>query len=308
MSASQDELLVNGFIRESKSLLTNTIIIPLDIISLCCLFFKRSFKILIFNQSQYSHERHIKILDVASKKLTKLKYKYITAVMHRMHPKYISLCYIPQFLSQNALFCSDKWQNIFIIPFRYKTNCDVITSSSIIRANQPSGSYGGAYNTKIQSLFCGIKYGVIYERYGIMYQCKLQNTEQRQDVQKIECNDIFDIGDENIKHLFGAAEDYLIMAYSANREIIFAIHQHKDGDSSSDSSSEEHDHDDVGTYYTKLVCGIFDLNQKKWRRIENLKVRSRLSHFWQACFDGYGMVYAVSNIGEIAGYDINKNK
>ena len=85
MTTSTKELLINGYIREIKTVLAKDTIISIDIISLCLLFWSKSTKFIII----HSNATKISIYDIDTKQISSVNY---SATDHRhLSPP---ICYI----------------------------------------------------------------------------------------------------------------------------------------------------------------------------------------------------------------------
>ena len=92
MSTRRDELLVNGYIREIKAVLSKHFIIPIDIISLCSLFWGKSLQFIFIANNKMN------IFDTINKKISTIKkYSSYTQNALSLSPP---LCYIPNISSK----------------------------------------------------------------------------------------------------------------------------------------------------------------------------------------------------------------
>ena len=108
----------------------------------------------------------------------------------------------------------------------------------------------------------------------------------------------------------GFAPKYLSMIYLAKTQSIFAIYNQY----SIFTNSKTHPLDPEFIEQDRK-CGIFDLNKRKWKRVSSLRYQRRYAdrrkyYHYEACMneDDDGIIYAVSNTGNLQRYDIEKNE
>ena len=329
MSNSQRNLLLNGYIREIKELLSKDTIIPTDIIKICSLFFMFSQKVFMHADDKIKSSggtvRNLHVLDLQSKTVSKLVEHKKSQLFSTYHPSN-SHCYIPNIgqyldLQNNRLFFTVKidpkksYDAIICAEDRdinqsfQKTNkqrCPSLLLFESKKIDNNAIEYYKCSSTFIfdefaQLICCGKQYGVIYERNGALYQCGIKRIIRSANFNFKNISD--DAFWKDIKYTDNSSK--IQLKYLAN-DTIFAIQRtgptlgfKKDSDPS-------------------LKCAIFDLSAKKWKEISDFIVQTRplgildifFSKFKGICYDEYkgNIVYVVGNHGDVAQYDLIKDK
>ena len=156
-------------------------------------------------------------------------------------------------------------------------------------------------------LHCGDQYGIIYENDTDLYRLDLTNID---DDIRFECIAVSDENQIWNYVSYGFAPKYLSMIYLPKTQSIFAIYNQYSLFSVIKIKPE-----DPEFIEQERKCGIFDLNDKKWKSVSSLRCRrkykdQRKYYHFEPCLNEYddNIIYAVSNTGNVQRYDIEKNE
>ena len=334
-------LLLDGFIREIKSLLVKDIIIPQEIVILCSLFFVSSRKIFfhLINKGI-----SLRILDLHSKTISKLveneatpatsaptnfcgtegfcyiqnisRYIKITnKTMMDLNPNesYDGIICVDQFSAEsNSLWdYQNSWWSPYLHGFVEKSYPSIILFESN-KIDEDTINYckftsSVPFRFVDRFLFCGEQHGIIYERNRELYQCKFEDIDlEAMDLKFMKiCDDTF--WTDGVKFRPRLRINYI------QNDKIFAIEQ---PDGYGTLNFLQGDTQPPKLEDLPLKCAIFDLNTKTWREISHFickrdeKYNGVFSNRRCICYDEYriNIVYVIGNRGDVSEYDLDGDK
>ena len=315
---SRKRILLDGFIREIKSILTKDTIIPNEIIILCSLFLSFAQKIFIHVDNRESLSLHV--LDLELKTISKLIPNNPSNLFLEFPNPH---CYIPnisQYLKKSSANNSNLPKSFdgIITSDSYSVNSDsqginILTFESDHADNDTIKYYKDSSQSKCdlfeQLIFCGKDHGIIYELNGCLYQCKLQQIDLRAvDINFSKISD--DAAWEN-ENYSGKRSSRTQLKYLPNDKI-FAIWRpsllwgvnYGFGEFGPLKTNELED--------LSLICAIFDFKTKKWNKITDFickrdkKFKGVFSKWRGICYDEYreNIVYVVGSKGDVSQYDM----
>ena len=317
MSQSKEEYLVHGYIRSIQKLLSQDIIIPIDIISLCLLFWNKSSTFIVIKKDET-----LNILHSNSKHYCKIKCDKHTFFSFSPSPP---LCYIPNIYPSakstkqcDAILCN----NIFYLFPSNSINDDEIACNEISNINTMAierGRYSyKATKDLTRYLYCGNKHGIIHEHNGGLYQLKIAQTITKD----ASFNRLNIDPDDNIWNNMNCTthgSTYLSMSYLQNSERIFAIHnrQYSKKFGALLTRYETTFKKEIPEVFAKLSqrCGVFDLNEKRWIetaeiQYQRLHIKKNKFYHIESCINEWNdnIIYAVSSTGNTQRYDFKKDE
>ena len=223
------------------------------------------------------------------------------------------LCYITNFVSKaipqtmeksyDGIFCAGK-----VLIFESSTIENATESEEIrYRATQPYNMPEYEHDFKVRIKHCG-KHGLIYAVHNKLYQLKLDDIKINDQTDNESFNEIMVKKRNQIWNFqcdYPSFSPYYIKFFSwiylgDDKSQIFAIFNQESCMSMSLDVKNTKKH----------KCGIFDLNEKKWKKIKALKLDLKNNHFIKLYMNEYDndTVYAISNNENIQRYDFEKNK
>ena len=316
MSTSKGELLVNGYIRIIQKNLTNETIVPIDIISLCLLFWSKPLKFIMIKDDDH---QTFNIFYADNKQQASMR--ALTDMIIYSN----TICYIENISKQLNTSKMEKTKHYDGILFIASNNdfhsfpvmCCIFESNAINNCNNNNAKIQCdtiKISEKCPSIFnklvyCGNKYGVIQEVDGILTRLSLHEFGKTNDdykFDKIEVNKDDQIWDSTYNW---RTRSYLAMEYLPQSGEIFAVHNRYN---CFDSVLKQAD----GPEFIEECrqCGIFDFETKKWRKIASITTqiaydKSGRRNCYELCMNEYddNVLYAVSNTGNAQKYDFTKD-
>eukprot|EP01084_Bolivina_argentea_P230352 388580_1 len=315
-------LLVSGFVRESESILPTASIniIPVSLIQICYKFYLNSISKFIqyssvssdINHNRYIGQNKFASLNISNKIINTKNIITINggitnhSIQNKNHdllklltPPYVYIPNISWSLPSPDLLCKKRNFDAILglytdeLNFDYRPLLILFNSSEIIDDYESEMYFSTFLSTKpfpsctqsVQYLYCGPKHGIIsQESDGKLYQLNCQDIASNDFRFKA-------LSDEN-KSDFATLEWYLKMVYLQRPEKIFAVNSEKSNMS-----------------INKVTCGIYDLNESKWKHDFKWKfIDINTNDCGICCHCNEDDIYFVSMSRSTAKYDMIKEK
>eukprot|EP01084_Bolivina_argentea_P302135 521463_1 len=300
MSNERTLVIVSGYIRQQSQALCNWLVIPVDVISICCLFYSNSFKIFIHEHSTNNTET-FRIYDINTK--TKSKLLPLTKFRtHSLSSLSFPFCYInnisfylkipprcngsdinPHLLYDGIIGLQKK---AFFRPVYYP--CIMIFESNKI--GDKKIKYHRFFSTKPtyagfnQFIWCE-SYGIIHEKIGHLYQMKLSNVDLNHIAPNFQFKKIYR------STFWNKPDGHLSMVYMQKHCQIFALGLCEG---------------------RQIQCKTFNFDDNKWSSYRTYYCLDQVTdnNMYIPLHNKYhaNIVYAISNDGHIGKFDIEKNR
>eukprot|EP01084_Bolivina_argentea_P214614 364343_1 len=339
-----EDAVVKGFIRTSQKSFANNVIIPIEIIQICCKFYKKILKLFLFSSSRSWDRKHgmIHELDTKFQVNTNISNPHQSQSNHLMQP-FIYIENISSMMSvqhTSKINSNKSYDGIVAVKGIERQNPQMLFLNGIpcfesaIKAYHPcimlfdntkmDNNNNMVYHTFISStpvdsnrihqfVHCGTN-GIVHEYGGYLYRLNLTNL----NLTSFAFEPIHGIYGYNVKFVgfinpnSHDSVEYLSMSYLENTNKIFAIKNAWNSNCAHTEFSSSQQPMVTTEKYAK--CGIFDFEKYEWKYIADCKYTKdkRNEHgFYQheSCHNSFNrdVLHVVSDKGHTATYDFNKN-